>query len=273
MKNLFLTLLGMLAFVGCGNASTSKSISTSTHSDAQSMQQQSKSDVFKNNGYAFDSFVTPSGRSVNIIFVKHGSIILDIDNYIVYIDPVTMFGNDFSVLPKADMILVTHGHHDHFDKAAIDILSTDSTRVFSSPEVAKSADATALGIGQTVNIDKPNFAFTTVPAYNISEGHLNFHPKARGDLGFVFDIDGFKIYVAGDTEDIPEMTAIGEKDIDVAFIPVNQPYTMTPAQAIHAAEMLRPRILYPYHYGETDLKPLVDRFADGAPELRIRALE
>ena len=95
-----------------------------------------------------------------------------------------------------------------------------------------------------------------VPAYNYSEGRTNFHPQGR-DNGFILTLDGLRIYVAGDTEDIPEMADI--KDIDVAFLPVNQPYTMTVDQCVHAAEVIRPKVLIPYHFSKTDLTELPSR--------------
>ena len=95
-----------------------------------------------------------------------------------------------------------------------------------------------------------------VPAYNITEGHTQFHPKGR-DNGYILSLDGFRIYIAGDTEDIPEMADI--HDIDIAFLPVNQPYTMTPDQCVRAAETIRPKVLIPYHFSQTDLAGLPER--------------
>lgn len=223
-------------------------------------------------GYKSDSFTTPKGRPVEIAFVKHGSIILDVDGFTVYIDPVTIYGNDFANVPKADMILVTHEHHDHLDPAAITELTKDSTRLLGSrriPELLGYGES--MLPGETTDIEAADFTITAFPAYNISPDHLQFHPKERNDIGFIFDIDGLRIYVAGDTEDIPDMANL--KDIDIAFLPVNQPYTMTPEQAIHAVEMFRPKIFYPYHYGDTDLTPIVEKFKDSTTEVRIRNLQ
>ncbi|MCH5221017.1 MAG: MBL fold metallo-hydrolase [Muribaculaceae bacterium] len=223
-------------------------------------------------GYHYDSFTTPAGRTVNVAFIKHGSLIVDLDGYLVYVDPVTMFGNDFSKLPKADMILVSHEHHDHFDPKALELLGNDATSIFASKAVAEQCEkAMALLPGDSIVVDAANFELTIVPAYNNTAEHLQFHPKERGDLGFLFNIDGFTLYIGGDTEDIEEMASFGK--IDVAFIPVNQPFTMTVDQVIHAAEMLAPTYLYPYHYGETDLTPLVERFADSEIDVRVRDLQ
>lgn len=222
-------------------------------------------------GITHDSFTTPSGREVKIHFIKHASLILDISGQIIYIDPTAMFGNDFSKLPKADAVMVTHEHHDHYDPKAIEAVSTPDTRFICNGRVAELAGkGEVMTPGDTISL--PGISITATPAYNTTQGHLQFHPRERKDVGFIYDIDGLRIYVAGDTEDIPELTEL--KDIDIAFLPVNQPYTMTPAQAVHAIEMVRPKIAYPYHYGETDLSPIVEAFSDNdSIDIRIRELQ
>lgn len=227
---------------------------------------------FTSEGYAVDSYTTPRGRNVSLVFIKHGSIAIDVEGYLIYIDPVTMFGNDFAKLPKADLILVTHEHQDHFDPKAIEELTSDDTGLIGSRRINELyGKGKVLLPGETYEIQGEDITITATPAYNITEGHLNFHPKDRKDIGFVFDIDGERIYVAGDTENIPEMAEL--KDIDIAFLPVNQPYTMTPQQAIEAAESFKPKILYPYHYGSTDLSPIVEAFKGSDIDVKIRNLQ
>ena len=109
-----------------------------------------------------------------------------------------------------------------------------------------------------------------IPAYNTTEGHLQFHPKGR-DNGFVLTIDGLRIYIAGDTEDIPEMSAL--KDIDVAFLPCNQPFTMTTGQLLNAARTIKPKILFPYHYGKTDVSQIPTQLKADGIDVRIRHYE
>lgn len=238
----------------------------------ENMDKSSIIEQFAAAGYKYDSFTTPKGRPVDIIFIKHGSIILNIDGYCVYIDPVTMFGNDFTILPKADMLFVTHEHHDHFDPEAIAQLSSDSTRLVMSQRVTELyGKGEALLPGDDISVEPANFTVTATHAYNITPEHLQFHPKERKDIGFIFDIDGLRIYVAGDTENIPEMANL--RDVDIAFLPVNQPYTMTASQAVDAAEMFLPSILYPYHYGDTDLTPLVEKLRGTQIEVRVRDLQ
>ena len=230
--------------------------------------------TFTELGYASDTFITPKGDTVNVIFIKHGSLALDIKGKTIYIDPVTMFGNDYSVLPKADVVMVTHEHHDHLDSTAIALVATPQTQIMSSARVSELLPgAKPLKVGEKVNIGIPGVTITTFPAYNTTPDHLQFHPRERGDLGFIFYIDGLKIYIAGDTEDTPEMTELGPEQIDIAFLPVNQPFTMTPEQAIKATDTIHPKILYPYHYGQTDLTPIVNYFANSDVQVRIREMQ
>lgn len=222
-------------------------------------------------GISHDSFTIKTGHEVRIHFIKHASLILEIDGKLVYIDPTGMFGNDFSKLPKADAVMVTHEHHDHFDSKAIEAVLNTGTPLICNGRVAELAGkGEAMAPGDTIEL--LGLKVTATPAYNITDGHIQYHPKARKDVGFLYDIDGLRIYVAGDTEDIPEMTSL--KDIDIAFLPVNQPFTMTPQQAIHAIDMIKPKIVYPYHYGETNLDPIVKAFKDNDDiEVRIKGLQ
>ena len=270
MRHLFLMTLLVIFLASCGKRTTQDNNETNTE---QTMDKNKEIiDSITAAGYASDSFTTPKGRPVEIAFIKHGSIVIVIDGYTVYIDPVTIFGNDFANMPKADLLLVTHEHHDHLDAQAIAELTQDSTRLIGSrriPELLGHGES--LVPGQTVGFDNARFSVTAFPAYNITPDHLQFHPKERQDIGFIFNIDGLRIYVAGDTENIPEMADL--KDIDIAFLPVNQPYTMTPEQAIEAVETIKPKIFYPYHFGETDLSPIVEKFKDSAIDVRVRNLQ
>lgn len=227
--------------------------------------------IVESQGINHDSFTAKSGKNIKIHFIKHASLILEIDGRLIYIDPTGMFGNDFTKLPKADAVMVTHEHHDHYDTKTIEQISTADTRFICNGRVAElSGRIEAMASGDSLELMGINV--TATPAYNITEGHLQFHPKERKDIGFVHVIGGFRIYVAGDTEDIPEMSSL--KDIDIAFIPVNQPFTMTPQQAIHAIEMINPKIAYPYHYGDTDISPIVEKFKDNKDiEVRVRELQ
>ena len=127
-------------------------------------------------------------------------------------------------------------------------------------------DGTALRNGERAQV-REDVSIEAVPAYNITPGREKFHPKGR-DNGYVLTLGGFRIYLAGDTEDIPEMADV--KDVDVAFLPVNQPYTMTPEQAARAAKTVQPKVLFPYHYSQTPIQRVADLLAGSGIDVRIR---
>ena len=221
--------------------------------------------------YEEERFFTKEARPVDITLIKHGTLAITYGGMTIQVDPVTKLGKetDYATeFPKADVILVTHEHGDHLDPAAIEALTDDETLLFLNP---RSRDQ--LGWGDTVtNGEQRGLAedvlLEAVPAYNATPGRENFHPKGNGN-GYVLTIDGLRIYIAGDTEDIPEMAEI--KDIDVAFLPVNQPYTMTVEQCVAAAKTIRPRVLIPYHFGQTDLSDLPSLLPD--IDVRLRQLQ
>ena len=222
--------------------------------------------------YEVDVFKTKSGKTLKSYALVHASIRIEYDGREIEIDPVTKLGNkmiDYTAMPKADYIFVTHEHGDHFDKEALKQLTGDKTQLITNKRCAE-----MLGYGEImVNGQSSTFNDITVeavPAYNISEGRTQFHPKGR-DNGYILTIDGLRIYIAGDTEDIPEMQDI--KDIDIAFLPCNQPYTMTTEQLVKAAKTVKPKVLFPYHYGQTDVKGIPAQLKDYGIDVRIRHYE
>ncbi|MBO6025327.1 MAG: MBL fold metallo-hydrolase [Bacteroidales bacterium] len=223
--------------------------------------------------YEVDTFTTKSGKTVKFHALVHASMRIEYDGKEIQIDPVTKLGEktiDYAAMPKADYLFITHEHFDHFDTTAIQLLSGNNTQLITNQRCAE-----MLGYGTVMaNGDKLQLAddiiLEAVPAYNTTEGHQQFHPKGR-DNGFVLTLDGLRIYIAADTEDIPEMAEI--KDIDIAFLPCNQPYTMTVEQLVHAARMFKPKVLFPYHYGQTDVSSLPSLLKDDGIEVRIRHYE
>ena len=216
-----------------------------------------------------DTFKTKSNKDVIISFIKHGSLMITYEGLQIQVDPVTMFA-DYSTFPKADFILITHEHGDHLDSVAINQLTKNNTRIIinqSSRDIISKGDV--MKNGDSLHLTD-NIKIEAVPAYNTTEGSEKFHPRHR-DNGYIVNIEDVKIYIAGDTEDIPEMKEL--KDIDIAFLPVNQPYTMTVDQATNAANMFSPKILYPYHFGDTDVKPIKSRLEDYGIEVRLRKME
>ena len=209
--------------------------------------------------YAVETFFTDSGLPVRITLIKHGTLEIACKGLSIQVDPVSGLGvpTDYATeFPKADVILVTHEHGDHFDRTALEALGANADNLITNARVAEMLGwGTVMANGDSRDLPE-GIRLDAVPAYNYTEGHTNFHPQGR-DNGFILTVDGLRIYVAGDTEDIPEMAGI--KDIDVAFLPVNQPYTMTVDQCVHAAEVLQPKVLIPYHFSNTDLSALPDR--------------
>jgi L-ascorbate metabolism protein UlaG (beta-lactamase superfamily) len=206
-----------------------------------------------------DTFSTPAGP-LTLAFLGHGTLRFSLGAIEVYVDPVSRYGN-FAAMPKADLVLVTHQHGDHLDAAAIEALRKAGTVVVATAAcAAKLPGATVLANGGSG--DWAGVRVEAVPAYNLEHKRPDgtpFHPKGEGN-GYVLTLGGKRIYVAGDTENIPEMAAL--KDIDIAFLPMNLPYTMTPEMVAAAARSFQPKILYPYHYGETDPQKLVELLKD-----------
>lgn len=223
--------------------------------------------------YETDTFVTPNGKTVRFHALTHASIRIEFDGKEIEIDPVRKVGDrviDYKAFPKADYILVTHEHYDHLDTAAIRTLSKKETRLITNRRCADTLGyGTVMANGDRLILND-EMTLEAVSAYNTTEGHLQFHPKGR-DNGFILNLDGLRIYIAGDTEDIPEMADI--KDIDVAFLPCNQPYTMTTEQLVRVAKTIKPKTLFPYHYGQTDLSGIADALKADGVEVRIRHYE
>ena len=198
-----------------------------------------------------DVFTTKSGKEVKFTCIKHGSVYIQYDGLEIQVDPVTDAAKpitDYTLFPKANIILVTHEHHDHFDREAIAMLRMPNTAIYVTQAIyTQFHNGIVLNNGDSI-LYRSDVKVEAVPAYNTTEGREQFHPKGRGN-GYVLTLDGLRIYIAGDTEDIPEMALL--KDIDVAFLPCNQPYTMTVEQLVNAAKTFKPRVLFPYHYNET----------------------
>ena len=217
-----------------------------------------------------DTFATSKGKVV-ITFIGHGTLMIEAGKQVIHIDPVSAQA-DYSTLPKADIILVTHEHGDHLDKKAIALITQPQTKIVVSQSCKGQIDNSAVLLnGETQSFG--DVKVEAVPAYNIinrrSDG-IAYHPKGNGN-GYVINYGGKRIYVGGDTENIPEMTNL--KNIDIAFLPMNLPYTMTPQMVANCVKSFSPAILYPYHYGETDPKLLVDLLKDSKIKVLVRKMK
>ena len=242
---MFKGLLLLLLFLGLANFSSAKS------------------------QFEKDSFNTAHGE-LEITFIGHGTLMFKFQDKIIHTDPWSNLA-DYNQLPKADILLLTHEHHDHLDLEAIDIISKEDTVI-----VQTEACFQKTGTGVIMNNrDAKTFngiKIEAVPAYNIKHKRENgepFHPKGTGN-GYIINFAELRVYIAGDTEDTPEMKEI--KDIDIAFLPMNLPYTMTPEMVAEAAKIIRPKVLYPYHFGNTDTEQLVKLLKDDS-NIKVRVRE
>ena len=219
-------------------------------------------------GFEYDTFDL-SGKTLTISFIGHGTLMMEYDSKVIHIDPVSSEA-DYSKLPGADLILITHGHSDHLDTSAIKKIQTDNTVITGSEECIKKINqGTILKNGESKIVF--DITIEAIPAYNTTPGRDKYHPKGR-DNGYILNLSGKRMYIAGDTEDTDEMMAL--ENIDIAFLPMNQPYTMTPEQVARAAKAFRPKILYPYHFGSTDTNLLLELLKDETNiDVRIRKME
>lgn len=221
--------------------------------------------------YEMDTLKSAEGTII-ISFLGHGSVMLELKGKVIYVDPVSRYA-DFSKMPKADLILITHEHGDHLDSAAIEGCWNEKTKILCTEAcLPKARGGSVMKNGESQTIS--GLKVEAVPAYNLihvrSEG-VPYHAKGTGN-GYVLSLGGKRIYMAGDTENVPEMSKLGT--IDVAFLPMNLPYTMTPEMVAEAAKRIQPKILYPYHFGKTDTALLVNLLKDEKGiEIRIRKMQ
>ncbi|MDD5772305.1 MAG: MBL fold metallo-hydrolase [bacterium] len=221
--------------------------------------------------FAIDEFETSKGK-LKITFIGHASLIFDFNGKIIYIDPFSDLA-DYSKLPKADIIFITHDHRDHLDIKALEKIRTGESKLILTEICAKQVKGgIIMKNGDVQIIDGINVK--AVPAYNLihkRDSGQFYHPKGDGN-GYILTFGDKLFYVAGDTENIPEMKAL--KDIYCAFLPMNLPYTMTPEMVSDAVRSFRPKILYPYHYGDTDTSKLLNLLKDDKNvEVRIRNMK
>ena len=225
--------------------------------------------------YPTDTILDRDGNKVIFTFFKHASLSITIGERHIYTDPVSEYAK-YAHLPKANVVLITHSHYDHFDRAAVDDITSRHSVIICDKTTAEAFDGEPVVMTPGIKTQvEGGILIEAVAAYNTSEGHTDFHPKSREDCGYVITLDsGTRIYIAGDTEPTPEMLAL--KDIDVAFLPVNQPYTMTVDQAVEAVKTIKPKIFYPYHYGEVEEKTDLERLKrelEGVTDVRIFPME
>jgi L-ascorbate metabolism protein UlaG (beta-lactamase superfamily) len=216
-----------------------------------------------------DVIATAAG-DLFISIVGHGTLMFRHGAKVIHVDPVGREA-DYSAMPPADLVLVTHEHGDHLDPAAIAHIRKEGTEIVVSRSCEGRVEgARVMGNGEVATV--AGFRVEAVPAYNLvhmrSEG-APYHPRGNGN-GYLIDFADVRVYVAGDTENTPEMKAL--QGVHVAFLPMNLPFTMTPEMVADAARAFRPRILYPYHFGQTDTGELL-RLLEGEEGIEVRVRE
>ncbi len=213
----------------------------------------------------------PAPLPLRITFIAHSALMLTWGETVIHVDPVSQYA-DYASLPKASLVLVTHEHSDHLDTNAIAAVRTETTTVVVGPKCgARVQGSIVLHNGDSRALK--GIRVEAIPAYNVV--HMRapgapFHPKGDGN-GYVLTLGTRKIYIAGDTENTREMKAL--RGIDIAFLPMNLPYTMTPEMVADAAIAFRPKILYPYHCGDTDTAVLEKLMASTGIEVRLRGMK
>ena len=211
--------------------------------------------------------IKTSAGDLKITFVGHGTLVFNFGGKVIHVDPYSNLA-DYDTLPKADLILLTHEHQDHLDLKALNSIRTGKTVVVLTEACGKQVQGGIVMMNGEVNTWE-GLKVEAVPAYNIvhkRDTGQPFHPKGVGN-GYIITFGDKRVYVAGDTENILEMK--GLKNIDIAFLPMNLPYTMTPEMVADAVRVFKPKILYPYHFGETDTSKVVS-LLKGTPEIEVR---
>jgi L-ascorbate metabolism protein UlaG (beta-lactamase superfamily) len=224
--------------------------------------------------YEQDIIQTSKG-DLKITFIGHGSLMFEFQGKFIHVDPV-MQSADYSTMPDADMILITHQHGDHLDLNAISALKKNDTEIILTEKclsmLKESASARKISNGSSIELKGINIY--AIPAYNIQNKRPDgtpFHPKGEGN-GYIIEFGDKRVLVAGDTENTPEIKTL--KGIDIAFLPMNLPYTMTPAMVANAALAFKPKVLYPYHFGDTNTSELIKLLEKEKDiEVRIRQMK
>lgn len=214
---------------------------------------------------ASQTFETSAG-AVKVTPIYHASTLIEAGGKAIYVDPAKP--SDFTGLPPADLILITDIHGDHMDPAAVATLSKAGTQIIAPAAVVKTVTtAKTLSNGETTKWDQ--WSIEAIPMYNLVRGPEPgklFHDKGRGN-GYVLTYGGKRFYFSGDTENIPEMRAL--KNIDVAFVCFNLPYTMTPEEAADGVLAFHPKVVIPYHFRNSDVSIFQKKLEGSGIEVRV----
>ena len=224
-------------------------------------------------GQIESDMVRTSEGQLEMYFIGHGTLMLLHNGLVIHKDPTVMYGN-YDNAPKADLILVTHEHGDSFDMRAIRKITKENTRIVATrrcEEGLEGYDPVIMENGDTTRLHGVDVV--ALPAYNIKHKQFNWKPYHEEGIGnsYLITLGDKRILIGGDTENVPELKALS--DIDIAFLPMDMPFTMSPSMVADLARHIRPRILYPYHYGRTDPTELLELLREERDiDVRIRDL-
>jgi len=220
-----------------------------------------------------DTYITDKGEKVVITCIKHNTFQITYKGKEYQIDPVSSAYRpitNYTQRNKADYIIVTHEHYDHFDMHAIFLLTKGTTNILLPPRCyGRYQRGIVIRNGEQAQLDD-SITLYAVPAYNTTEKYRLLHPKGYGN-GYILDLEGFRIYIAGDTEPIPEMKLI--KDIDIAFLPCEKPKTMSPKQLRQVAKLIKPKVVYPCHMGQTDQNEIKKALSGLGIDVKMRMMK
>jgi L-ascorbate metabolism protein UlaG (beta-lactamase superfamily) len=261
MKRLIYTLFLIFAFTACKN-------NKETH----------KTETVQNSQKEVSTPTeTPKNKGLKINPIEHATMVLQWDDITIYVDPVGG-KKAFRGFATPDLVLITDIHGDHFDVPTLESIVAEKTKMIvpravmhKLPEALKSK-ADVFNNGE--NVDILGLNVEAMPMYNLRKEARRYHPRGRGN-GYVLEKDGKRVYISGDTEDIPEMRNL--KDIDIAFVCMNLPYTMTVEKAAEAVLAFKPKAVYPYHYrgenGFSDVAKFKSLVEAGNPNIKVVQLD
>lgn len=208
-------------------------------------------------------------NNITVTPIEHASLVLRRAEATLYIDPVGD-ASLYAALPRPNIVFITHEHHDHFSVPTLEALMDNGTLLVTNPAVADllpehlKQNLVVLKNGDTHTVGP--LTITAIPAYNLRAEALKYHPQGR-DNGYLLESYGNRVYVAGDTEGTPEMHAL--QNIDIAFIPMNLPYTMPIEDAAEAVLAFKPKQVYPYHYRDSDINEFKSLVNAGDPNIEV----
>ena len=223
---------------------------------------------FLNLSFAAEEFKTAKGKLI-ITPINHATLVIEWSGKTIYVDPVGM-ADWYKAFPKPDLVLLTHIHGDHYREAVLNVVVGPKTQVVAPPALAgllsAGLKAKAIAVANGASTDKVGFKLEAVAGYNTTPPRKRFHPKGQGN-GYVLNLGGKRIYISGDTEETPEMLAL--KNIDVAFLCMNLPYTMDVKAAAKAVKTFKPKVVYPYHSRGQDTATF-KKLVGNSAEVRLR---